>query len=733
MDERRQAELERELARLTKINGVLMERVERNMDIQGNDAFSLFQAAIVLESKVRERTAELEQAMSDLKRSNQQLTTAKEAADSANRAKSEFLANMSHEIRTPMNGVLGMTELLLGMSLTEQQARLANTVQRSARSLLAIINDILDFSKIEAGKLELECIEFDPREVVEDTIELLAPRARAKGLELVGQFSYAIEPRLRGDPGRLRQILTNLIANAVKFTSQGHVLVRAEVVLSQNDFTLLRFEVTDTGIGIAPGVEGKLFRSFSQADGSMSRKYGGTGLGLAIAKQLALLMGGEIGIDPVVDGGSQFWFTARFARATRAATPPLVLAGAGKSVLVVDPHPLARRVLAEQLSELGARVAVADSAAAALSHLDQAAASGSKFDIAMVASPLPGEGTVVREAIAQGAHVVAMADVDTPDRSHDLGCVWIQAPVRCSQLIGVLSGPQHGMHASSAGERSQPLILDGGDGLGPRVLVAEDNSINQDVAREMLEQTGCRVEIVSDGRSCVEALDREVFDLVLMDCQMPEMDGFEATREARRREKSVGRARVPIVALTANALSGDRERCLASGMDDFLSKPFSRDELRLVIARWTNIAPAAGRESEPAGAPAAPQSEMGTALDPAALGRLFAMRRPGREDIVARVIRLYLTESTAQVAALKAAAADHDWNTASGVAHSLRSTTASVGAIALSHEFARIESAARRRSDDIHEALPAVCLAHERVCEELARVLDTAVREVAPQ
>ncbi|MGE3537410.1 MAG: ATP-binding protein [Candidatus Tectimicrobiota bacterium] len=389
------------------------------------------------------------------------VVTARDAAEAAARAKSEFLANMSHEIRTPMNGVLGMMELLLGTSLLERQRYLLTSAYRSAETLLAVINDILDFSKIEAGKLVLEQVDFDLAQVAREVVALLEENAQKKGVTLTLEVLSPLPGDLQGDPVRLRQILTNLLSNAVKFTEQGQVLVRLAPVTVSRDEAMLRCEVCDTGIGIAPEVQGQLFHAFTQADGSTTRRYGGTGLGLAIAKQLTLLMGGEIGMESSPGRGSTFWFTARFPRHTATSQP---------------------------------------------------------------GGPLPGTRPEVE--------------------------------------------------------------LQGEASLSGHLLLAEDNLINQEVARSMLEFLGCQVTVVPDGHQACEMISRQQYDLVLMDCQMPEMDGFAATRTIRQWERDTAQGHLPILALTANAMEGDEERCRAVGMDDYLSKPFTLAQLHRVLSRW---------------------------------------------------------------------------------------------------------------------------------------------------
>jgi PAS domain S-box-containing protein len=700
------------------------------------------------EISLREREKELESAM--------------EAAKAASRAKSQFLATMSHEIRTPMNGVLGMAELLLGSGLDDNARKIAETIHRSGSLLLRIVNDILDFSKVEAGKMELENAPFDLRNFAEEIVETMADGANSKGLEMTLQVADDLAGTFIGDPLRLRQIMTNLIGNAIKFTEQGEVSVEflratadqlpPSMSTAQQDLqdrVLVR--VKDTGIGMNEETLGRLFAAFTQADGSTTRKYGGTGLGLAICKQLVELMGGRIGAESWIGGGSTLWFTVQLKSEGQPAKPqPASAAFAGVRTLVVDDNATNREIIARQLRSLGMKITTAPHGTRALEMLHAAADRDEPYRLVITDQHMPVLDGPALVASIQSAPtlaaipVVLLTSAKTSDDPADARATGISArlakPVRPAELARTITdiiegketrAPERNVAAEkqparavapTSNETRAPERNLATENTAPRfdahILLVEDNPVNRDIGVMILEGLGCTVECAEDGLIGVRATEQKRFDIILMDCQMPNMDGYEATREIRLREAQMPVAapgaapsRNTIIAITANAMPDDRELCLEAGMDDYLPKPYRRDQLAEILGRWLRRQDSAPRRLQlvtsrdaPSAPPArsdaapAPLDSTGSTLPAFDAGVLKEVLPQGaglESELARKLLNLFASDAGKLIAEIERACSAGDCNVAYRTAHTLKSSGGLVGAMAISTLARELEAEAR--------------------------------------
>jgi signal transduction histidine kinase/HPt (histidine-containing phosphotransfer) domain-containing protein len=698
-----------------------------------------------------------------LRQSQTELIHAKEAAEAASLAKSQFLANMSHEIRTPMNGILGMTHLLLSGSLTLRQRHFITTLERSGATLLNILNDVIDFSKIEAGKLALECIDFDLPQTAEEVAEIFAQGAQAKGLKLVCAISPDVPDILLGDPSRLRQILSNLLSNAVKFTDMGEIVLEVTKLEEDQDLIELHFAVQDTGLGIDPAVQLQIFESFVQADASTTRKYGGTGMGLAIVKELVRLMGGTIGLQSEPGKGSTFWFTVKFKKppVSHAAQPlsrDMLTAG---RILIVDDNETSRYVLQQQLAARGIEAETATDGLQALEMLRMARAQGKPFNLAFLDLQLSGLNglelarTIKVDPAIADVHLVLLTAVGQSEEIMDIKegdiLAYLTKPVRQSQLYNCLvAALMVGTEVTAIrpDEHQSPKEL--GQKYPGRILLAEDNLVNQDVTLAMLEALGYQADISVNGLEALEAYSRGGYSLILMDCQMPQMDGYAATAAIRAQEATADFSTVnfasesseansnprhiPIIALTAHTLQGDRERCLAAGMDDYLGKPFAQDRLAAMIQRWISRKPeeteglmthsanhARAMDSSPQAATLLPSG-----IDYKILDNLRTLKREGVPDLFQQLIQNYLNTSMELLAILRSALSSGNGVVVRETAHSLKSSSANLGALKLAAMYRTLEGMGETDAlDQAQELLSEILSEYEQVRSALTRAIES--------
>ena len=682
----------------------LINKLEKLIDRDGRESWaSVTKVPIYTKSGSVTGIIGISRDITQLKEAETALEQARDTALETARVKSEFLANMSHEIRTPMNAITGMTGLLLDTPLNQEQREFTETIRSSTDNLLGIISDILDFSKIEAGKLMFENIDFDLRELVEGAAEMLAARAQAKNVELACWLDDNVPTGLRGDPGRIRQIIANLLSNGVKFTERGEVIVHITLEEETAGRVRLRFSVTDTGIGISQRALPQIFQAFVQADGSTTRKYGGTGLGLAISRQMVELMHGQIGVESSLGVGSTFWFTLPLEKQPAGAPRPHHEPGdlTHQRVLIVDDCATHRQILHHQFARWKLRANEAASSREALDLLRMENAIGDPFSLVVLDLQLPEmDGLALARAIKSDSRLARSRLIMLTPLGHRLDAAEMQAagisacvvkPVKESRLFDALvtvaaAGFVEPPPAVKPPVTAAPLAETTAPGHLIRVLLAEDNAVNQNLGLRQLKKLGYSARTASHGLEVLEALKSEHFDLILMDCQMPEMDGYEVTRRIRELEAArpaANRQFAYIIALTANALDGDRERCLAAGMNDYITKPVHLPDLQAALARGLcHLQP-------PMTDPAA------TVLDPTVIAGLMELREPGQPDPVQELVGLFLRDSVIRLEKIDSSIAAQDASAVISAAHSLKGSASNLGARRLAALSANLEKQAK--------------------------------------